>query len=405
MVSDPEAVRSVLVDNPDCYRKDDLQNLLLKPALGNGLLTSTGHQWRVQRRCLAPAFAPRKIASYVGAMKSEATALVSRWQHLKDGHTFDVADEMAHTMLNTLARTLFSGGLGRDPTEFRRAATHYFETQGRIDPLDLIGAPAWLPRIGQLRSRSALKFFPRVVKAILSERKRLITEDPNANTEDFVHTLINARDAESGKALSDAEIAANIITFIGAGFETPANALSWALYLLSIDDEWRDAVESESDRLLSDDPSHAVKIDEFVVTRALLEEAMRLYPPVAILSRKAIRNHSLGGHKIPTGTTVIIAPWVLHRHRMLWKAPDRFDPSHFMPEHRGRINRYAYLPFGAGPRVCIGAAFAMQQMTITLATITRSFRLDLAPGHRVLPVHRVTLRPEGGMRMKLSRRR
>jgi cytochrome P450 len=308
-------------------------------------------------------------------------------------------------MRNTLARTLFSGGLGRDPTEFRRAATHYFETQGRIDPLDLIGAPAWLPRIGQLRSRSALKFFPRVVKAILSERKRLITEDPNANTEDFVHTLINARDAESGKALSDAEIAANIITFIGAGFETPANALSWALYLLSIDDEWRDAVESESDRLLSDDPSHAVKIDEFVVTRALLEEAMRLYPPVAILSRKAIRNHSLGGHKIPTGTTVIIAPWVLHRHRMLWKAPDRFDPSHFMPEHRGRINRYAYLPFGAGPRVCIGAAFAMQQMTITLATITRSFRLDLAPGHRVLPVHRVTLRPEGGMRMKLSRRR
>jgi cytochrome P450 len=405
IVSDPDAIRSVLVDDPDSYRKDDLQNLLLRPALGNGLLTSAGHEWRVQRRCFAPAFAPRNISSYLAAMNAEAAALADRWKRLEVGHTLDVAEEMARTMLDILASTLFSGGLGRNPAEFRSAATRYFETQGRIDPLDLLGAPSWLPRIGALLSRPALKFFPRVVQAILSDRRRLIAENPSADADDFVNTLINARDVESGTALSDAEIASNIITFIGAGFETPANALSWALYLLSIDEAWRKNVENEADRLMPDGRWDGDKIDDFVVTRALLEETMRLYPPVAILSRKAIRDHSLRGREIRAGTTVIIAPWVLHRHQTLWEAPDRFDPSRFMPQRRGSINRFAYIPFGAGPRVCIGAAFAMQQMTITLATIARSFRLDLVPGHRILPVHRVTLRPEGGMMMSVSRRR
>lgn len=405
MVSDPNAIRSVLVDDTDNYCKDDLQKLLLKPALGNGLLTSAGEEWRVQRRCFAPAFAPRKITSYIAAMATEAAAVVDRWNHFEAGRTIDVAEEMARAMLDILARTLFSGGLGRDQSEFRSAATHYFETQGRINPLDLLGAPSWVPRIGALLSRRALKFFPLVVQAILSDRRRLIAENPNAAGEDFVTTLINSRDTESGRALSDAEIASNVITFIGAGFETPANALSWALYLLSIDETWRKQVEDEADRLLPGGTWHDARIDDFVVTRALLEEAMRLYPPVAILSRKAVRDHTLRGHMIHTGTTVIIAPWVLHRHRALWEDPDSFDPSRFMPENRGRINRFAYIPFGAGPRVCIGAAFAMQQMTITLATIARSFRLDLAPNHRVLPVHRVTLRPEGGMLMTVRRRR
>lgn len=405
MVSDPAAIRSVLVDDVDSYRKDDLQKRLLKPALGNGLLTSGGHEWRVQRRNFAPAFAPSKVDSYLPAMWAEAEVLATRWKDLRKGRPLDVAEEMARTMLDMLARTLFSGGLGRKSCEFRRAATRYFETQGRVDPLDLVGAPDWIPRIGRLLSRPALDFFPRVVQAILSERKRLVAEDPKANPDDFVKALITARDPETGTALTAAEMAANVTTFIGAGFETPANALTWALYLLSIDENWREQVEAEADRLLPDDQWHRGKVDGFVVTRALLEEAMRLYPPVAILSRKAIRDHMLLGHRVRAGTTIIIAPWVVHRHRLLWEAPDHFDPLRFMPEERARISRFSYLPFGAGPRVCIGGTFAMQQMIVTLATIARWFRLDLVPGHRVLPVHRITLRPEGGMIMTLKRRR
>ena len=404
MVNAPNAIRRVLVDDCDSYRKDDLQNLLLKPALGNGLLTTSGREWRVQRRAFAPAFSPRNVASYAPAMWQEARALSDRWIGL-DGSIIDVCEQMARTMLDTLSKTLFSRGIGRDADEFRSAATRYFETQGRIDPLDLIGAPAWLPRIGRLLSRPSLNFFPKVVEAILSERRGTARFFKSGADGDFVDILLNTRDEESGDPLSDTEIAANIITFIGAGFETPANALSWTLYLLSIDEEWREKVECEADQLLSEGISPSTNTEEFVFTRALIEEAMRLYPPVAILSRSATRDHALCGHTIREGTTVIISPWVLHRHRLLWDAPDCFDPTKFMPENRGRIPRYTYIPFGAGPRVCIGGAYAMQQMTATIATIVRRFRLDLANGHKVMPVHRVTLRPEGGMKMRLARRR
>ncbi|MBS0232244.1 MAG: cytochrome P450 [Proteobacteria bacterium] len=404
MVNAPDAIRQVLVDDCESYRKDDLQNLLLKPALGNGLLTTSGSEWRIQRRAFAPAFSPRNVASYAPAMWQEARALSDRWMSL-DGSIIDVCEQMARTMLDTLSKTLFSRGIGRDPDEFRSAATRYFETQGRIDPLDLIGAPAWIPRVGRLLSRPALKFFPKVVEAILSERRGAARFSKSGADADFVDILFNTRDDESGDHLSDTEIAANIITFIGAGFETPANALSWTFYLLSIDEEWREKVEREVDQLLAEGISFSAVPEEFVVTRALIEEAMRLYPPVAILSRSATRDHDLRGHTIREGTTVIISPWVLHRHRLLWDAPDRFDPAKFMPENRGRIPRYTYIPFGAGPRVCIGGAYAMQQMTATIAMIVRSFRLDLASGHKVMPVHRVTLRPEGGMKMRLTRRR
>lgn len=404
IVNDPSAIRSVLVENPDRYEKDELQKLLLKPALGEGLLTSGGQEWRAQRRCFAPIFTHRKVLSFADAMTFESRALVERWQRFADGKTIDVAEEMARAMLDILARTLFSDGLGRDPGEFRKAATRYFETQGRIDPLDLLGAPSWLPRIGRILSRPALKFFPHVVEAILAERKLRNRDDPEFQADDFLQTLIGASDGETGEGLSDETIAANIITFIGAGFETPANALSWTLYLLSLDNAWRTAVEEEVDGLLKNTGWQS-QIDQLVKTRALIEEAMRLYPPVAILSRKALFNHSLCGQQIAAGTTVIIAPWIVHRHQSLWDNPDHFDPLRFMHERRALIPRFAYIPFGAGPRVCIGAAFAMQQMTITLATIIRSFRLDLHPSHKVLPVHRVTLRPEGGMKMILKRRR
>lgn len=400
MVSDPDAIRKILVEDERNYRKDDLQNLLLKPALGNGLLTSSGSSWRCQRRAFAPAFSLRAVASYAPAMWMEAEALSLRFARFED-RIVDISEHLAHAMLDTLARTLFSSGIGREPEEFRRAATFYFETQGRIDPLDLLGAPAWMPRIGRMLSRSALQFFPKVVAAILADRRGRPRCD---GAEDFLDHLLAARDDETGSQLSEDDIAANIITFIGAGFETPANALSWTLYLLSLDDGWRCKVEREVDSLLSKGPE-GVRFDEFVATRALLEESMRLYPPVAILSRQALNDHILAGREIAKNTTVIVSPWVLHRHRRLWDQPECFDPARFMPKYRDAIPRYTFLPFGAGPRVCIGAAYAMQQMTATLARLIHRLRFDLAPGHIVRPVHRITLRPEGGMRMRVSRRR
>ncbi len=399
IVNDPDAIRTVLIEHVANFPKDRLQKILLKPALGNGLLTTDGESWRLQRRQFAPSFAPRKMDAYLPAMRREAQALVARWRGLRPGRPLDIAEEMARTMLNMLAGTLFPGGLGRSPAEFRQAATRYFETQGRVDPLDLVGAPDWFPRIGRALSRPALEFFPKVVAAIVSDYRRRggVPRDGGL----VAQLLEGHRGAEP---MDDAEIAANVITFIGAGFETPANALSWALYLLSLDEDWRRKVEAEADALLAGDGWPAAGVEPFAATRALIEEAMRLYPPVAIMTRRAAQDCVLAGRRIRRDATIIISPWIIHRHRRRWTNPDEFDPSRFTAERRAEIGRHAYLPFGAGPRVCIGSAFAMRQMIVTLAMVARHFRLDLVPSHRVTPVHRVTLRPEGGMIMTVTQR-
>ena len=211
-----------------------------------------------------------------------------------------------------------------------------------------------------------------------------------------------ARDPESGGGLPEANIRANIITFINAGHETTANALTWTLYLLSQSPEWRERAEAEAASVF--DPERPASLEGCAVLRAVLDEAMRLYPPVAILTREAIRDDTILGQRVPAGTIVLISPYVLHRRRGLWDHPDAFDPSRFLGERRDRIDRFAYIPFGAGPRVCIGMAFAMQEGIIVLAHFLRAFRFDLVEGHSVTPLQRVTLRPRNGMKMHVKRR-
>lgn len=403
VVSDPAAIRTILLDEADRYPKDELQKRLLKPALGNGLLTSEGKDWQAQRHAFAPAFTPRSIETYLSAMAAEAGRLVRRLEAMRPGRPIDVAEQMTRAMLDMLAGTLFTDGLGRPPAEFRASATHYFETQGRVDPLDIVGAPSWIPRIGRVLSRPALAFFPKVVEGVVAARRRARDTGQTEARDDLVTALLDSRAAD-GAPFSDADIAANIITFIGAGFETPANALTWALYLLSLDADWRARVEAEVDAVTRSGVMEGVDLRRLVLLRAHLDEAMRLYPPVAIITRRALDNHWLVSRWIVRGTTMVVAPWIIHRHRALWDAPDEFRPERFLPHARKAIPRFAYLPFGIGPRVCIGASFAMQQMLVTLASVTARFRFDVADGQIVRPVHRVTLRPEGGLMMTVRPR-
>ena len=214
--------------------------------------------------------------------------------------------------------------------------------------------------------------------------------------------LLAARDPETGGGLPEANIRANIVTFINAGHETTANALTWTLYLLSRSPEWRERAEAEAASVF--DPERPASLEGCAVLRAVLDEALRLYPPVAILTREAIRHDTILGQRVPAGTIVLISPYVLHRRRGLWDHPDAFDPSRFLGERRDRIDRFAYIPFGAGPRVCIGMAFAMQEGIILLAHLLRAFRFDLVEGHPVMPLQRVTLRPREGMKMHVKRR-
>ena len=202
--------------------------------------------------------------------------------------------------------------------------------------------------------------------------------------------------------MPEADIRANIVTFISAGHETTANGLTWTLYLLSQSPDWRERARTEADEAF--DPGHPASLERCEVLRAVFEEALRLYPPAATLSRQAIADDEILGVRIPAGTVVVISPYVLHRRRGLWDNPDAFDPGRFLGERRERIDRFAYIPFGAGPRVCIGMAFATQEAIVILANFLRAFRFELVEGHQVMPQQRVTLRPREGMKMHAKRR-
>lgn len=404
VVSDPAAIRHVLVENAANYRKDDLQLRVLRPSGSNGLLTAEADEWRAQRRALAPLFTPRTVAEFLPAMNVSAAGLVERWAPLRAGRRIDVATEMSHVALDVLTRTIFPQGLARAPEDFARAMSSYFDTIGRIHPLDVLNAPTWIPRLGRSGLRASTRFFESAVSDLIAERRLWLNGngDASASGLDLLTRLMTAVDPQTGEPLSEDVVRANVLTFIGAGHETTANALSWSLYLLATHPHWRDQVEAEVQAVAF--PLDAGTLERLVRVRASLEEALRLYPPAASLSRAAIGPDLLCGRRIAAGTTVIIAPWVLHRHRRLWSRPDHFDPERFMPGRRESIDRFAFLPFGAGPRVCIGMGFAMQEATILLATILRHFRLDPAPGHKVEPLQRITLRPRGGLPMLLAKR-
>jgi cytochrome P450 len=401
LVSDPAAIRRVLMDNSQNYHKDWLQRRVLSAGLTNGLLTAEGQQWRVQRRALAPLFARRTITSFSGTMLDAATAMVERLQ-ARDGQIEDVAVEVTRLTLEVLERTMFSDGLGRSPEEIRIAMKHYFEAIGRLDPFDVLGLPNAVPRLSRWKVRPMLRVFESAIDAIVATRRRRIAENPGSVPRDILTLLLEARDPETGESLSEVEVRANILTFIAAGHETTANCIAWSLYLLSQSPEWRERVRAEADRELNGDIDGVA--DRLVETRAVIDEANRLYPPIAAISRAALAPDELAGERIRRGAMVVIAPYVLHRHRALWDDPDWFDPNRFLNGARDSIDRFAYLPFGVGPRICIGATMALQEASIVVATLMRHFTLELAPGHTVWPVHRVTLRPSGGLPMIVRRR-
>jgi cytochrome P450 len=329
--------------------------------------------------------------------------LVRRWSRHRSGRVLDLSLEMTRVTLDVLERTIFTAGISRDPDALGRAITRYFGAIGPIDPMDVLGLPEWLPRLGRIRARPALRYFEEVVGELISTRQALLDRGETV-PRDLLTLLLQASDPETGQGLTDIEVRANIVTFIGAGHETTANALAWALYLLSQAPDAQRRIEAEVDSVLGDDPFEAGMIERLVFTRAVIEEAMRLYPPVPFLSRAANADDRIKGYRVPKDSLVMMAPYVLHRHTTLWSDPEDFDPDRFMPDRRGSIDRYAYLPFGAGPRICIGASFSLQEAVIVLARVVRSFRLSLEPGHVVRPLQKVTLRPDGGLPMRLTAR-
>jgi cytochrome P450 len=352
---------------------------------------------------MAPVFTPRHIFGFAGPMLKSAQAFAERYE---EGGIHDIAVDMTNLTYDILAETLFSGEIAGEPGAFAHQIDRLFETMGRVDPLDLLRAPEWLPRLTRIRGRKTMAYFRSIVADTMEMRRARMAKDPGSRDsagvpEDFLTLLLRA---EGPDGLSRAEIEDNIITFIGAGHETTARALGWTLYCLAEAPWEREPIEKEIDAVLAREPDPTKWLDAMPLTRAAFEEALRLYPPAPSINREPIAPEQWRDLWIPPKAAVLMMPWTIHRHRKLWDQPDAFMPQRFHPGNREKIDRYQYLPFGAGPRVCIGASFAMQEAIIALAVLMSRFRFDTTPETKPWPVQKLTTQPQGGLPMRVTRR-
>ncbi|WP_336056098.1 cytochrome P450 [Nitratireductor sp. CH_MIT9313-5] len=399
IANDPGLIRHVLVDNARNYKMARVRQKILRPILRDGLLTAEGDVWKRSRKAMAPVFTPRHIADFAGPMLEQAESFATRYE-AELGKIVDVSRDMTMLTFDILAETLFSGEVAGEPDSFAGQVDRLFETMGRVDPLDLLGAPDWLPRITRLLGRNSLRFFRDIVARTIEMREAKMKRG-EAVPEDFLTLLLQA---EGPDGLNRSEIEDNIITFIGAGHETTARALGWTFYCLAMLPAEREAIEHEVDEVLAREPDPVKWLDEMPRARAAFEEAMRLYPPAPSINREAVEDDRFADLDIPKGTQVLVMPWTVHRHRKLWDDPEEYRPARFHPENREAIDRYQYLPFGAGPRVCIGAKFAMQEAVIAMAVLMRRYRFDVTPETKPWPVQKLTTQPQGGLPMKVSLR-
>ncbi|EDQ35314.2 Cytochrome P450 [Hoeflea phototrophica DFL-43] len=407
----PGLVRHVLVDNAQNYRMATIRQLILRPILRDGLLTAEGETWKRSRKAMAPVFTPRHARGFAEQMLAQSQAFKDRYVAAVDsnsgtGDVRDIAVDMTELTFDILSATLFSGHVAGSEEEFAGDIERLLSTMGQVDPMDLLKAPRWIPRIRRMFGQKVLDKFRAIVKQTMDDRQKMMRDEPDAVPEDFLTLLIRLHHP-AGLTLD--EIEDNIITFIGAGHETTARALGWTLYCLANSPADREKVEAEIDEVIAREPDPVKWLDQMPWTRAVFEEAMRLYPPAPSINRAAITDDSWQDEKgetvtIEAGTTVLVMPWTLHRHTLLWDRPEAFIPSRFLPENRGSIDRYQYLPFGVGPRICIGATFALQEAVIALGALLSEFRFDCVAETKPWPVQKLTTQPEGGLPMRVSRR-
>ncbi len=399
IVNDPDAIKHVLVDNAANYTKTRLARHLLEPGLGQGLLTSEGETWRRHRRVMAPSFDPRSVASYGPLMTEHTQAMLASWDRRADGAELMVDQAMMRLTLDIIAQTMFSSDAA-DVADLVVTGAERYQVEVRPTLFDLIPLPAWMPA---LRS---MKFAERIFNDFDRKIERMIAERQAAPGErqDLLARLLAAHDVETDSALSAKEIRDEIITIFMAGHETTSLALTWTLYLLSQHPAVEAKLYAELSEVLGGRTPRAEDVPRLRYARMVIDETLRLYPPAHTLSREAIAEDRLAGRRIPAGAVIYIVPWLLHRHRRLWERPEQFDPDRFLPERAASRPRMAYLPFGAGPRICIGAAFAVTEAILILATIAQRYRLHLKTGHPVEPRGLITLRPRNGVAMTLERR-
>lgn len=389
----PEHMKAVFLDHADIFKKSQFQKKLVGPALGEGLLTAEGEHWKFQRRAASPAFRIDALRALVPAFSHSAQETIERIKAMPRGASVDVMQEMQHATLDVIVETILGGA---DPefgyARMARIVSDYIEHMGKPDMLDMFGTPNWVPRPwGGKGRRRAVELQKSAVNAINRRRAS------GAERKDLLGLLLAARDPETNRGLSDDELRDNVVTFIGAGHETTALTLTFALYLIANSPDVQERLLGEVRDVCGDKPIDAAMVEGLVYHEQVIKEAMRLYPPVAIIDRVATQDIDIGDALVKKGDFTFSLIYIMHRHKLLWENPERFDPERFSPENAKKLHRFQYMPFGAGPRICIGMKFAYMEAVAMLATLVRDLRWLPNAAHTVEPNIRITLRPEGGM--------
>lgn len=395
VVNAPAAIQHVLRDNHKNYTKRTLQYDALATITGRGLLTSDGEHWHRRRRMQQPAFARPRIEALDRIVVPAVDAMLERWApSIERGTALDVDAEMMRLALEVVGHALFGIDLGRDAPALTRAV---------MDTLDSIvhrarhpfSAPRWVPTADNRRFARALAALDEATYAIIAERRRAASDE-----RDVLGLLLAAKDPDDGRPLSDRDLRDEILTLLIAGHETVASALTWTWLLLTRHPEAYARMADEVGALLGDRAPTAADLSGLGYLRGVFAESLRLYPPAWVISRRTIAADAIEGHAVPAGALVVISPYVIHRHPALWSDPERFDPERFVGE-RTR-HRFSYIPFGGGPRICIGNEFALTEAALILARVTQRVRLSLASPEPPAVEALVTLRPRGGLPMQIT---
>ncbi len=394
LLSHPAHVQYILQDNYRNYRK---YIDMFKPLLGEGLATSEGDFWLRQRRLMQPAFHRHRIAALVPAMTETTAAMLERWQSVaRRGEPLDIGAEMMRLTLSIIVKTML-GAEASDEAEARVVARALNITLEHLHrrAWALIKLPEHWPTLGNRRFRRSVDTLDKIVYRIIDEHRR------QEDTSDLLSMLLLARDEETGEGMSDQQLRDEVMTAFTAGHETTANALAWTWYLLAHHPHVAARLQAELTTVLGGRPPTFRDLSNLNYTRQVIEEAMRLYPPLWITGRLSLAEDEIDGYSIPAEADILLCPYVTHRHPAFWEQPEVFDPDRFRPERSAGRPRYAYFPFGGGPHQCIGNHFALIEAQVILAMVAQTYRLDLVPGQSIKPRPMIALKPHPRILMTL----
>lgn len=394
MVQDPVALKRIFLDNAEAYPKSEIMSRMLRPAVGNSLFTSEGAAWRWQRRAVTPVFAPRNIVTLAPVMTATAERACERLAATPGPH--EMVREMFSATFDVICEVALSGREHFDAEAYGAALTRYFQTAGKASLLDFLHVPNWIPRPGAVLGAGSVRTMHRMVAEAIEARRAEGAGVAQGRAGDLLDRMLSAEDAETGRRMTPQDVLHNMQFFVVAGHETTALSLAWALYLLGGAQEYQERARAEAQAVLGGRAAGAADLDAMPYVRQVIEEAMRLYPPVGLLARDARERDMLSGREVLAHDTIFLAIYALHRHEMWWDRPHCFDPDNFAPDRAKGRHKFLYLPFGAGPRVCVAPDFALMQARIILATLVSRFRFELTDRAPPVPTMSMTVRPEGG---------